>query len=527
MAATDSVLNIVIKAKNQAGPVLNNFNKQTDKTTQKVKQSSAALKLMGIAAAGAAVKFGVDAFKAASSFEKKMANVSTLVDTNTENMDLMKKSLLDLSREVPVALDDLTTSLYDIRSAGISANGAMDVLKQSAILATAGLGSTSEATDILTSAINAFQLESKDSAKWANVFFEAVKAGKTTVAELASGFGQVAPLANAVGVQFEELMGITSAMTVSGLDASVAYTQIRAVISNLLKPTKDMQELFDKLGISSINEKIAADGLVKTMRDLSDATEGNNTQLAKAFGSVEALNAVMMLNNETGDEAIKIISGMTDNISLMDEAFAKQQETAAANMQIFKNNVEILKVQIGTGLLPVINSVLKAWNEFLATSNQQSIQESSDIIKQTNEQLDELIDKSRKAGKDTTNLENQLRESKELQRAVKQPTGTDPRANMPFMEGITYDPSEGKPKPTFKSVFGGLFGYADGGVVPGPKGSSQLAVVHGGETVTPPEKQSGVIINFDLRGATMTDKDFINKVKMELNKSLNLNRSTN
>jgi hypothetical protein len=76
-------------------------------------------------------------------------------------------------------------------------------------------------------------------------------------------------------------------------------------------------------------------------------------------------------------------------------------------------------------------------------------------------------------------------------------------------------------------VLGGLLGFAEGGVVPGPKGAPQLAMVHGGESITPPDKSGGVIINFDLRGATMTDKDFINKVRAELNKSLNLNRRTN
>jgi hypothetical protein len=33
---------------------------------------------------------------------------------------------------------------------------------------------------------------------------------------------------------------------------------------------------------------------------------------------------------------------------------------------------------------------------------------------------------------------------------------------------------------------GKIFGFAEGGVVPGPKGAPQLAMVHGGETITPP-----------------------------------------
>lgn len=36
-----------------------------------------------------------------------------------------------------------------------------------------------------------------------------------------------------------------------------------------------------------------------------------------------------------------------------------------------------------------------------------------------------------------------------------------------------------------------MMGFAEGGVVPGPIGSPQIAVVHGGETITPPGKQQG------------------------------------
>ena len=38
-----------------------------------------------------------------------------------------------------------------------------------------------------------------------------------------------------------------------------------------------------------------------------------------------------------------------------------------------------------------------------------------------------------------------------------------------------------------------IFGFAKGGVVPGPKGKAQLAVVHGGETITPPGQGGSVI----------------------------------
>ena len=99
----------------------------------------------------------------------------------------MQKSVLDLGKRVPVSLDDLASALYDIRSAGISAGDAMGVLEGSAKLAVAGLGTTKEAANIVTSAINAFGLKGKDQANVYNTFFETVKNGKTTISELSQG----------------------------------------------------------------------------------------------------------------------------------------------------------------------------------------------------------------------------------------------------------------------------------------------------------------------------------------------------
>jgi len=54
-----------------------------------------------------------------------------------------------------------------------------------------------------------------------------------------------------------------------------------------------------------------------------------------------------------------------------------------------------------------------------------------------------------------------------------------------------------------------LFGYAEGGMVPGPKGQAQMAVVHGGETITPEGKGGNNTFNF----YGYQDDKFIAKVR--------------
>ena len=85
-------------------------------------------------------------------------------------------------------------------SAGVSAGDAMGVLNDSARLAVAGLGTTKEAVDIATSAINAFGLQGDKAAGVYDVVFTAIKNGKTTLSQLSQGFGAVAGTVAQAGV---------------------------------------------------------------------------------------------------------------------------------------------------------------------------------------------------------------------------------------------------------------------------------------------------------------------------------------
>ena len=114
-----------------------------------------------------------------------MASVSTLVDTTVESMDDMKKEVLDIADRTPVALSELSDALYDVRSAGISAEDAMATLEASAQLATAGLGTTKEAVNLGTSAMNAFAAQGYSADEIMNTLFLTVQKGKTTVSGLA------------------------------------------------------------------------------------------------------------------------------------------------------------------------------------------------------------------------------------------------------------------------------------------------------------------------------------------------------
>lgn len=355
--ANKQELKFVIDGQDNSGKAVRSFEGNVKSATGSMGKGIATAAKWGAAIATAGAVAAGAAIKVAATFETKMTNVSTVIDTSVESMEDMRNEVMDIAKRTPVALDELSTALYDVRSAGISADDAMMVLEKSAQLATAGLGTTTEAVNLSTSAINAFGLEGKEAEEAFDILMLTVKSGKTTVAELAQSFGNAAGVMKTAGVEFSEFQAATAALTTTGLKASVAQNQLRAATLAIQAPTSDMTKLYAKMGVSSGKALIKQKGLVGAMNAIKVAAKGDVEVLKKAFGSVEALGSALSLTGEQGAVFAMILEDMQDPAGVLSEAFEKQKNTFNASWQILKNNLSVALVKIGSVIMP---SVAKA-----------------------------------------------------------------------------------------------------------------------------------------------------------------------
>lgn len=314
--------------------------------------------LLGAAAAGYALYRGLQApIKAAENFRAEMSNVSTLVDTATEDMTAMGAEVLTIARRTPVAVGDLTSALYDVRSAGISAGDAMNVLEGSARLAVAGLGSTGQAVDLVTSSINAFGLAGEDQARLYDVIFKAVKNGKTTISELSQGFGAVAGTVANANIALDEYFASVAALTTTGLPAAQAHTQIRAAIAGLTRETKESGEVFRKLGAKDFKDLVEkSGGMVAAFDRIREALGGNDAKMIKLLGSVEAYNALLNLTTSVNGKFTDTLDDMRNGANSVDAAFEKQNAQFSAMKQRWANVIQSVLIPIGNALIPAFEA---------------------------------------------------------------------------------------------------------------------------------------------------------------------------
>jgi len=341
---------------------VNTSNSEFDKMQNKIKNLSSDLEKVGKAATivgGSLMAFSAANLKLAADFSAGMTNVSTLIDTNVENFDAIKEEVLQIAKRTPVALDGLTSALYDIRSAGISANMQFEVLEKSAQLGLTGLGSTSEAVDLVTSSLNAFNLKGKEAEKLYDTIFKTVKFGKTTISGIAQGFGSVAGTVAASNIKLDDYLAAVAALTTTGQPAAQAHHQLKAAIAGMLRETDDSKKVFNTLGVKSFKELIQkSGGMVNAFKAITNCVGGNESAILSLFGSTMAYNAVLGLTTKQNKAYVETLNSMRYGTSLIDEGYQKQYNTEHAMMQRLKNMSQVIGIQLGEALAPAFGKVL-------------------------------------------------------------------------------------------------------------------------------------------------------------------------
>lgn len=320
---------------------------------------AASIGAIGMAGLSVAANAAVNEFK---EFERTFTNVVTLLDegsfktkTLSAGIEDLKKGVLDLRASTGKSFDDLNSGLFDLISAGLDAENSIDALRIATDLALAGATDTSTAVDGLTSAINAYGYEAGEAQRIAEKFFTAQKFGKTTIRELSTDFGKVGASAAALGVSFDEVLSSISAVTLAGIKTNEAYTGLKAVLSNVIKPSKDAADEAARLGIEFDSVALRSKGLKGFLDSITNSAKFNGESLEKLFGSMEAVNVVMSLTGGQAEDFNRILTELNDETQRSEtfqNALTAQNDTLAEKYKKLEGAADSLRVAIGERLAP-------------------------------------------------------------------------------------------------------------------------------------------------------------------------------
>jgi TP901 family phage tail tape measure protein len=261
------------------------------------------------------IKFSTDE---ASKFQTATAEINTLIGLSPELMTEFSDDILTYGSTSTQTFEQINQALYDSISAGVAYEDALDAVRTAEIMAVAGKASLGEAVTLLIPTLNAYGAETDEAARFSDIFFTTVARGVTTIPELSAAMGGLAPTAAAVGVPIETLGAALATLTFNGIGTSEAATGLKAALANIIVPSGEAAKAAEELGVSFGVTALETHGLEGLLLELDTATGGNVDQMARFFGSTEALNAVLALTSGNAEV-------FTANLKAMDEAAGSVQ----------------------------------------------------------------------------------------------------------------------------------------------------------------------------------------------------------
>jgi TP901 family phage tail tape measure protein len=354
---------------------------------------------------GAATKTFMD-------FETRLMEIQTIARLAPQDLQQMGKQIRQVAIESAQSFDTTARAVYQILSAGVDASKAIDVLRVSAKLATAGLADLEHTADAVTTVLNAYRLSTEQAKRVSDIMFKTVELGKTTVPELAAQIGRVASTAAQAGVSFEELSAAIAAMTAAGVQTEMTMSSLGQLLQNLLNPNKALTEALQKLGYSSGLALLQAKGLAGTLELLSKAIP--REQLAELIGSVEGLRAVMVLTGSQGDRFKQMLQEISHSAGATDQAFKTIASTTGFQLRQAVLSITDAFISLGSAVAPAVKTVAVAIKEVMDKLKESKefdrfVKNLQEVAKQMGEDLAEKVKKLNDALERFNNLSDDTR----------------------------------------------------------------------------------------------------------------------
>ncbi len=304
---------------------------------------------------GAVYEMATDAAKQETAFAK----VKTLLSGTEEDIQGIYDQIIKASGDTGVAFEDFSDATYSAISASVDQADAVDFTTNSIKLAKGGFTDAATAVDVLTTALNAYGLGADKATEISDMLITTQNLGKTTVDELAGSLGAVIPIASGANVAMDDLSTQYAVLTKNGIATAEAGTMIKSMLGELSKTgsttDKALKEIYGK-GFAQLQKE--GKSTAEILNVLSNYAANSGLTLKDLFSKSVAGSAAMTLVKDGGKDFANILKEMGDSAGATEQAFETMGDTLEAKIGKMQNKFALVKQQIGTALIPVVEQAL-------------------------------------------------------------------------------------------------------------------------------------------------------------------------
>lgn len=311
----------------------------------------------------------VAATNEAIKFESVMADVRKVVDFENEGQfKEMSNDILELSQNLPMAAEGIAEIVAAGGQSGIAREDLMQFAEAATKMGTAFDITADQAGNMMAKWRTAFKMGQDDVVDLAD---KINYLGNTTAASapmISDVVTRIGPLGEIGGVASGEIAALGASMVGTGVQSDVAATGIKNLILGMTAgegATKSQAAAFAQLGM---------DATTMAQRMQTDA-KGAILDVMKSLQGLDKYQQSAVLANLFGKESIGAISPLLSNLDALEENFNKvadasqyagsmeaeyaaRSKTVENQIQLAKNALRAVVLNIGNALLPALGELI-------------------------------------------------------------------------------------------------------------------------------------------------------------------------
>lgn len=303
--------------------------------------------------------------KGALDFQAQMANVNSIAQLGTNQLNRLSDQVNALAGETAQAPQVLAAGLYDIYSSGFQGAAALKVLAAAANAATAGLTTTDVAAKAITAVMNSYGQGVYTAQQVSDLLFQTVNDGVLTFSELSDNLGKTLSVASVLGVSLDQLTAAYAQLTLHGVNAAAAETDIADLMNAALNPTDALTQATIDYGYANVQALVAAKGIPGLLAAITQEANGSTDAIGNMLPNQQAQTAFFDLGGKNAAAYTAEIAKMNTQLvegGATQKALAKQQQSAEFAIRQAKVAVQEMVTVLVGALAPGISLVARGFS---------------------------------------------------------------------------------------------------------------------------------------------------------------------
>ncbi len=322
-----------------------------------------------VAAGTAAIAVGTNFDDSMKQVAATMGITAQEIESGSESYKILEEAAKNCGETTKYSASEAASALNYLALAGYDAEKSAQVLPKVLNLAAAGNLELATASDMVTDAMAALNLETKDLDKYIDEMAKTSQKSNTSVAQLGEATLTCAGTVSMAKMSLETMNTELGILANNGIKGAEGGTHLRNIILSLTSPTDKAADAIKKLGIRVTDSKGNIRDLNDIMQDfnkkLSTMTDSQKTDVISTIFNKTDISAVNALIKGSGEEFSKLNQELNNSSGAAQNMADTMNSSLKGQLTLLKSQLEGIAIQISEILIPALKKLFDKISEIL------------------------------------------------------------------------------------------------------------------------------------------------------------------